>query len=183
MIVGLGNPGTKYEYTRHNLGFLTLDRFVSNLPVSWNKKHDGLFCQLSIDGLKRTFIKPQSFMNLSGEVVQAFVRNQNIEPFEILVIHDEADLSPGIIRLKRDGGAGGHNGLRSMIDRLGTRDFCRMRVGTGKHAQMDLAAFLLSKTTPDVLDPMAESASQALQDVVSMGFVQAQRRLHQETSI
>lgn len=182
LIVGLGNPGTKYTNTRHNLGFWAIDAFVSPDAPRWKEKHQGLYCEIRIEGKNRIFLKPQSYMNLSGEVVRAFLKDNYLKSENMLVIHDEADLDPGVIRLKKGGGAGGHNGLKSIMAETGSRDFYRMRLGTGKHPKMDLAAFLLSKTDPAFLAETATQAANALEDVFASGFVKAQSMLHVDTS-
>lgn len=180
LIVGLGNPGPKYTYTRHNLGFLTLDHFLSGEPSDWRDKYDGEFIRTTVGGKQRIFVKPMSFMNCSGEVIRKYMQSYYVEPHEILVVHDEADLEEGVIRLKKGGGAGGHNGLRSMIEELGSNKFYRLRVGTGKHEKMDLAAFLLSKSTPEFLEPMAEKASSILDSVFQLGFIKAQAEANKD---
>ncbi|MEZ4819621.1 MAG: aminoacyl-tRNA hydrolase [Bdellovibrionota bacterium] len=179
MVVGLGNPGSKYTYTRHNLGFLTLDHFLANAAVSWSEKADGAFIRINMSGQQRIFLKPLSFMNLSGEVLRSYMRTYAVDPEEVLVVHDEADLEAGVIRLKKNGGAGGHNGLRSIIAETGSNAFYRLRIGTGKHEIIPLASFLLAKANPELLDPMAEKAAAVLEDVFAHGFIKAQQTVNQ----
>jgi PTH1 family peptidyl-tRNA hydrolase len=180
LIVGLGNPGLRYAWTRHNLGFLALDALSSQTTpaFSWKEKFGGLWAKEHIAHQTCAFLKPMEFMNLSGQATQKAAAFLSLTPDQILVVHDEADLPEGQLRLKKGGGAGGHNGLRSLIGCLGSGDFYRLRVGTGKHPQMDLAAFMLSKASPDLLAPLAEEAAKAIVMVLSQGFRDAQQTLH-----
>jgi len=182
LIVGLGNPGSKYELSRHNLGFLTLDHFVASQQGQWRDRQDGLFVKTNVQGIERVFLKPQLYMNRSGVVVSKYLIDHYIEPEEMLVLHDEADLSEGQIRLKKGGGAGGHNGLRSIMDEIGSQDFYRLRIGCGKHDKMDLASFVLSKASVEVLQPIFLEASKVLEDVFQSGFVKAQMSANQATT-
>lgn len=180
LIVGLGNPGPKYHATRHNLGFLTIDHFLQSQAVSsLEEKFDGTFCEMMVANQNRIFLKPQSFMNRSGVVVKKFLYKYSIEVHQMLVIHDEADLEEGVLRLKRGGGAGGHNGLRSIFDETGSQDFYRLRVGTGKSQQMELASYLLAKAPLSMLEGMAKQASQALETLFNDGFTKAQQKINQ----
>lgn len=174
LIVGLGNPGRDYEYSRHNLGFLTVDFFLENHDVRWSKKFESEFTKVSVNGIERLFIKPQTFMNLSGKAVRSFLQFYKIEASQMIVIHDEADLEEGDVRLKKGGGAGGHNGLLSLFSDAGVQDFYRIRVGVGKSPSKELADFLLEKTSKNRLLGLSEKASQLLQDVFDHGFVKAQ---------
>lgn len=123
LIVGLGNPGNKYRYTRHNLGFLTLDALERSCQSTWTAYGNGLYCHYTFNQTDCMLLKPQSFMNLSGEVVAKYIKKYSINIEDVLVVHDEADLDQGVLRLKTGGGHGGHNGLRSIIDRSGSRAF------------------------------------------------------------
>ncbi len=133
LIVGLGNPGEKYLATRHNTGFWLVDAFVSHYHL--NLSHQPRFKSegdaFIFNNEKRHVLKPLTFMNNSGEAVQALAHYYKIQPDEILVAHDELDLPAGTMRLKKSGGHGGHNGLRSIINHLGTKDFWRLRMGIG----------------------------------------------------
>ena len=133
LIVGLGNPGADYVDTRHNAGFWLIDEIAADLGLSFRfeKRLNAEECKLKAQGRDLFLQKPQNFMNRSGQSVAALARYYKIAPEEILVIHDELDLSPGTNRIKQAGGHGGHNGLRDIINHLGSRDFFRIRVGIG----------------------------------------------------
>ncbi|MDO8351372.1 MAG: aminoacyl-tRNA hydrolase [Gallionella sp.] len=133
LIVGLGNPGREYEATRHNVGFWWVDELArdENLAFKSEARFHGLATRGQLHGHEVWLLKPQTFMNLSGRAVAAMAQFYKITPAEILVVHDELDLQPGIARLKTGGGHGGHNGLKDIIAQLGTKDFWRLRLGIG----------------------------------------------------
>lgn len=136
LVIGLGNPGEQYCSTRHNVGFLIVDE----LAKRWNtvlsqKKWDALYVSLPLEGKKMHLIKPLTYMNRSGRAVVPYVRFFKMVPDQLLVIHDDLDMVPGRIKLVKGGGAGGHNGIRSLAETLGTRDFYRLKVGIGRPGQ------------------------------------------------
>jgi PTH1 family peptidyl-tRNA hydrolase len=133
LIVGLGNPGREYESTRHNVGFLWVDELarLQNLGFRSEAKFHGLTARGQLHGHEVLLLKPQTFMNVSGRSVGALAQFYKISPEEMLVVHDELDLPPGVARLKIGGGHGGHNGLKDIIAHLGNRDFWRLRIGIG----------------------------------------------------
>jgi PTH1 family peptidyl-tRNA hydrolase len=133
LIVGLGNPGREYENTRHNVGFWWVDELAQaqKLIFKNESKFHGLSARGQLHGHEVLLLKPQTFMNVSGRAVGALAQFYKIAPAEILVVHDELDLPPGIARLKTGGGHGGHNGLKDIIAHLGTKDFWRLRIGIG----------------------------------------------------
>ncbi len=133
LIVGLGNPGREYETTRHNAGFWFVDELArsENMNFRSEAKFIGLAARGNLQGHEVWLLKPQTFMNASGRSVAAVAQFYKILPGEILVVHDELDLQPGIARLKVGGGHGGHNGLKDIIAHLGTKDFWRLRLGVG----------------------------------------------------
>ncbi len=134
LIVGLGNPGRQYEKTRHNAGFLFLDTLAQELGCTWSNesRFQGLFAEGSIANAKVMLLKPDTFMNRSGQSVGKIARYYKLLPEEILVVHDELDFNPGIVKLKKDGGHAGHNGLRDIIAHLGSNQFYRLRLGIGR---------------------------------------------------
>lgn len=133
LVAGLGNPGEKYERTRHNAGFLAIDNFAAGLGISaQSEKMQGLYAGVRVEGRQVILLKPQTFMNRSGQCVAGFARYFNIEPGNIMVIHDDLDLEPGRIKIAPGGGAGGHKGIRSVISHLGTDAFCRFKLGIGR---------------------------------------------------
>jgi PTH1 family peptidyl-tRNA hydrolase len=133
LIVGLGNPGADYVGTRHNAGFWLIDLLASDLGLSFRfeKRYNAEECKLQAGSKDIYLLKPQTFMNRSGQAVAALARYFKIAPEQILVVHDELDLPPGTNRIKQAGGHGGHNGLRDIVNHLGSREFFRIRVGIG----------------------------------------------------
>lgn len=147
LIVGLGNPGKKYERTRHNVGFRALDAFAAQHGIRVARaKFEGLWGEGTIGGIPTALLKPLTFMNLSGSAVSAGARYYKLPPARILVLCDDVALAPGIIRIRDSGSAGGHNGLRSIIDRLNSEDFPRLRIGVGEkpRPEYDLADWVLA---------------------------------------
>jgi len=133
LIVGLGNPGIQYEVTRHNAGFLALDFFADQHgSVCNSEKWQGLYSSIRLAGTRVLLVKPQTFMNRSGICVARFVDFYKIDSANLLVIHDDLDVSPGRMKIVARGGAGGHNGVRSLIRHLGTSEFARLKIGIGR---------------------------------------------------
>jgi len=146
LVCGLGNPGSKYDRARHNAGFMILDCFAERLGVSFaSRRFSSLVTEGRFGGERILLLKPQTYMNLSGDAVSPAAGFYKIAPEDLLVVHDDADLPLGLIRLKRGGGTAGHKGLESLRERLGTSDFHRLRYGIGRpdNPLMDLADFVL----------------------------------------
>ena len=162
LIVGLGNPGTKYERTRHNAGYWWVDAIADRKRAGWSKesKFSGWVVKVEEGGRDITLLKPATYMNESGRSVSALLRFFRIDPADMLVVHDELDLPPGTVRLKKGGGTGGHNGLNDISDALGTKDFWRLRIGIGHPGHRDLVAdYVLEKARreeQEVIDPALE---------------------------
>ena len=146
LIVGLGYPGKEYENTRHNTGFKCLDLVSNKLGVSVNRKaFNALIGKTTYKGEQVILMKPQTYMNLSGEAVGKAVRYYHLDAEkDVLVVHDDLDLPVGTVRLRESGSAGGHNGIKSIIAHLGTRQFCRIRVGIGNDKARDTKDYVLS---------------------------------------
>jgi PTH1 family peptidyl-tRNA hydrolase len=163
MIVGLGNPGTKYEDTRHNVGFWAIESYASKqgLSISLNK-WKGDYCRDRVAGIPLILLKPQTFMNRSGECAGRFQDFFKITPDRILVIHDDLDLEPGRIKVVSRGGAGGHNGIRSIISHLGGQDFARIKIGIGRPHTANGGAYVPVENF--VLAPFAPDERQCLLD-------------------
>lgn len=153
-IVGLGNPGRKYKRTRHNIGFMVVDELL--LRYKWklnNKKFNGKYSLEHYNGEKVILLQPQTFMNLSGEAIKEVINYYKIKTENILVIYDDLDLSVGRIRLREKGGHGGHNGVRSVIDHLGTKNFKRLRIGVGRPAgSIPVVDYVLAPFSKDEKD-------------------------------
>lgn len=150
LVVGLGNPGRDYEETRHNAGFWLLDDIAAQYNGRFSKqaKFFGESCKINVGGQDLWLLKPQTFMNNSGQSVQALARFYRIESSEILVAHDELDMVPGRVAVKQAGGHGGHNGLRDMAEKLGAKDFWRLRIGIGHPGHKDrVSGYVLSRPT------------------------------------
>jgi len=141
LIIGLGNPGKEYDNTRHNIGFMVLDNYLEN--ITWHQKFNALYTILNINNEKVYFIKPQTYMNLSGNSVIEFVNFFKIENKDILVIHDDLDLPTGNYRVKINSSAGGHNGIKSIIERLGTNSFARLKIGISHNLDYDTKNYVL----------------------------------------
>ncbi|MGR9088105.1 MAG: aminoacyl-tRNA hydrolase [Gammaproteobacteria bacterium] len=134
LVVGLGNPGRQYEKTRHNAGFLFLDALAADLGCSWSSvaRFDGLLAECSVAAEKLLLLKPQTYMNRSGQSVGKVARYYKLLPENILVVHDDLDFKAGVVKLKKNGGHAGHNGLRDIIAHLGSNEFFRLRLGIGR---------------------------------------------------
>ena len=158
LIVGLGNPGEKYERTRHNAGYWWVDAIAERKRAAWRRetKFSGFTTRVEEGGREFILLKPSTYMNDSGRSVSAVMRFFKIEPGELLVVHDELDLPPGAVKLKRGGGTGGHNGLEDIVDALGTKDFWRLRVGIGHPGNKD--------DVPDYVLKRASGSEQAAID-------------------
>ncbi len=184
LIVGLGNPGAQYNDTRHNAGFWFLDAVARSYAGQFRSeaKFHGDVCRVTIDGKQVWLLKPSTFMNRSGQAVAALSRFYKIPLEEILVVHDELDLDPGIARLKKGGGHGGHNGLRDIAAQLGGKDYRRLRLGVGHPGVgRDVSAYVLNRAPSAeerlIEDAMAE-AQAVLPLVVKGDFEKAMNRLH-----
>lgn len=168
LIVGLGNPGKEYERTRHNAGFRAIDILASKLGCKIDKaKFQGLYGQVNYAGTKLLLLKPQTYMNLSGRSVLQLSAYFHIPPQRIIVLFDDISLEPGRLRIRSDGSAGGHNGIKSIIAEIGSQDFPRVKIGVGAkaHPEQDLADWVLSnlseseeKALVSALDRAAEAA-------------------------
>ncbi len=170
LIVGLGNPGRKYERTRHNAGFLSADEIGRRLSVPIEQeKYDALIGRGRITEHEVVLVKPQTFMNESGRAVSALLSGLYLTPDSLVVIHDELDLPLGTVRIKSGGGHGGHNGIRSLIDQLGTAEFVRVRVGIGRPVPgIDAADFVLSPFLPEERQAAGEAVTKAADAVIAL---------------
>ncbi len=190
IIVGLGNPGARYEFTRHNIGFLAVDCIADKFDISLNKKsHNAVWGKNDI-----IIAKPQTFMNLSGEAVKSLADYFHIETKDIIVICDDIDLDFGTVRIRKKGGSGGHKGMESIIEQLGTNDFTRIRLGIGRPEkqgqgsgvkwQEDIADYVLSQfskeekaTLNQMLDITKEAAGVILQHGIEKAMSEFNKRV------
>lgn len=150
LIVGLGNPGKEYENTRHNVGFIVLDHYLDT--NDWKEKFKGMYHEERINGEKVIFVKPLTFMNLSGDSVVQYVNYFDVNIDDILVIHDDMDIEFGNYKLKKNSSDGGHNGIKSIINRLGTNSFARLKVGVSHDKSMDTKDYVLGKFSKSDLE-------------------------------
>lgn len=182
LIVGLGNPGKEYERSRHNCGFRALDRLAQALNVKVDKlKFQGLYTQTTYNGIKLYLLKPQTYMNLSGKSVVQLSAFFKIPPQRIIVLFDDISLAPGRLRVRAEGSAGGHNGIKSIIQELGSQDFPRVKIGVGAkpNPDYDLADWVLGSFS--ALDEKAmavslENAGQAALAIIDKGVPEAANR-------
>ncbi len=171
MVVGLGNPGKDYKNTRHNVGYLVLDKYLPD--VDWKEKFNGLYCLKTISGEKVLFVKPLTYMNLSGDCVVKFVNYYDIEIKDILVIQDDLDLEVGTYKLKKDSSAGGHNGIKSIINRLGTQEFNRLKIGLSHDKSIDTKDYVLgdfSKKEKELLDNLQKDFNGIIDTFIKSGI-------------
>ncbi|MCP2275155.1 aminoacyl-tRNA hydrolase [Nocardia amikacinitolerans] len=184
LVVGLGNPGPEYERTRHNVGFLVADVLAERVGGRFavHKKSGADLLQARLDGRQVLIAKPRSYMNLSGRPVAALARFFSVPPTEVIVVHDELDLPFGAVKLKRGGGEGGHNGLRSISSALTTKDYVRTRIGIGRPpGRQDPADFVLKPfSTPErkEVPVIVEQAADAVELLLRVGLETAQNQLH-----
>lgn len=148
-VVFLGNPGREYERTRHNAGFLLSSSWPKTSGLDWQKKFKGEWAPLIVGSQKVIALRPLTFMNLAGESVRALGDYFKVDPRSWVAVHDDIDLPFGEVRFQTGGGLGGHNGLRSLKQHLGTDGFRRLRIGVGRPSRGDVASFVLSRFTPD----------------------------------
>src|SRR4051794_11342566 len=137
LVAGLGNPGPEYERTRHNAGWLVVDELARRHGGSWRSKFSGSLAEVRLDERRLALLKPETYMNESGRSVSAAARFFKFPAESILVVHDDVDLEPGRLQARRGGGLAGHNGLRSLVQDLGTQDFLRLRIGVGRPGRGD----------------------------------------------
>lgn len=173
IIAGLGNPGAQYANTPHSVGFETVDALAAEAGVAWEEKRQFkcLMAKVSVAGQPVLLVKPQTFMNLSGESVAPIVRYHNATAADLVVVQDDIDMAVGRLRVRKGGSCGGHNGVRNIIERLGTSDFARVKIGVGKDRD-DVVAHVLGKFDPatrKVMDVVVAEAAKAAAEVVRSG--------------
>jgi len=184
LLVGLGNPGSEYEATRHNAGFWWIDTAARDLKVNLlpDRAYHGLIARTSVKGESVWLLEPQTFMNLSGKSVGALARFFKIQPQEILVVHDELDITPGEAKLKLGGSHAGHNGLRDIHAQLGTDQYWRLRIGIGHPGvKSEVANWVLKKPAPDqrsAIEDCITRTSLALPHLLAGDMVKATQMIH-----
>ncbi len=186
LIVGLGNPGDKYEGTRHNVGFMAVQTLADEAGVRLkNKGHQGFYGAGRVDGHEVMLLLPQTFMNLSGASVGSACRSLGISPGDLIVVHDDIDQSFGSLKLKAGGGHGGHNGIRNICQVLGHGDFLRVKVGVGRPVPGgDVARYVLSpfaSAEKKVLKTVLENSAMAIKAVLTQGEQAAMNEFNKRT--
>jgi peptidyl-tRNA hydrolase, PTH1 family len=184
LIVGLGNPGPEYEQTRHNAGFWLVDQ-LATMGLQRDKNFNALIAKTRIAGEEVWLLQPQTFMNRSGQSVGALCRFYKITPDQVLVVHDELDIAPGLAKLKKGGSSGGHNGLKDITAALGTQDYWRMRIGIGHprtlNLRQEVADFVLHRPRKEeqtLIDAAIADGVAVINLLVEGKFAEATMQLH-----
>jgi PTH1 family peptidyl-tRNA hydrolase len=182
LVAGLGNPGSRHERDRHNVGWMVVDELARRQDVSLKSKFNGRLGETRLDGHRLALLKPETFMNESGRSISAAARYFKVPVDRVLVIHDEVDLDLGRLQARAGGGLAGHNGLRSIAAMLGGPDFLRLRVGVGRPGRgdpRDVADFVLAPFEPhEDRDAIVERAADAVEVLTREGLEEAQRRFN-----
>ena len=183
IVAGLGNPGAEYANTPHSVGFETVDALAAAHGASWEpkRKFKCLWAEISIGSVKVALVKPQTFMNLSGDSIAPLVRYSNLTAGDLVVVHDDIDLPLGRIRVRLGGSCGGHNGVRDIIAKTGTDAFARVKIGVGKD-KTDVIAHVLGKFPPEarkIADKAVQVASAAVEKIVADGVAAAMNEFNQ----
>ena len=188
IIAGLGNPGGKYDNTRHNAGFRVMDTLADRMGILVEeKKHKALCGRGVLEGQKVILLKPQTFKNLSGESIRAAADFYKVEPENVLVVYDDISLEPGQLRIRAKGSAGGHNGMKNIIAHLGTQEFPRVKVGIGEKPKgMDLADYVLScfsKGEQELMDQAFKEAARAVAVILGQGIESAMNEFNAKKKV
>ena len=175
LIVGLGNPENEYAHTRHNMGFDTINQIAKNNNIQITKNNfKGLWESTIIQNQKVILLKPQTYMNLSGESVKEVAEFYNLKPEEIIVIYDDIDIEKGHIKIRKKGGAGSHNGMKSVVEELQSTDFARIRVGIGQpEFKSDMINYVIGKVSQEeqeILQQGVEKAAKAVEEILKNGI-------------
>lgn len=168
LIVGLGNPGRKYKNTRHNIGFMVVDELAKKFGLEFKEKNDYSAAQITLGNKNIVIIKPTTYMNLSGIAVKKVINEDilNNLPYSLIVVHDDLDIPVGRIKIKKNGSSGGHKGVQSIIDSIGTKNFIRVKIGIGKDPHQDVSDYVLSPFTPEERPVIEEKIAQAVDSIV-----------------
>ena len=174
LIVGLGNPGKEYDNTRHNIGFMVVDSYLEKKNLDANKsKFDGKYIDTIINDEKVIFLKPQKYMNLSGEVVKKYIDYFKIDINDILIIHDDLDQNIGNIKLKQNSSSGGHNGIKDIEKNIGTKDYKRLKIGISNNKMIDTKDYVLghfSKEEKDIINKSIDTCIDIIDDYLKVDF-------------
>ncbi|MCL4131760.1 UNVERIFIED_CONTAM: hypothetical protein GTU68_043629, partial [Idotea baltica] len=187
LIAGLGNPGSKYEFTRHNIGFLALDRFTEktlelNSLSSWNNKFDSAFIKSEYSKSDLLLCKPETYMNESGKAISKFINFYKADS-TFIILHDDVDLPFGKLRIRKGGSPAGHNGLKSIIECTGNNNFIKIKIGVGRPERGEVRNWVLREFSSEErvsLDPILDQASDCLKSLLEDGLLKAQNKYNQD---
>jgi PTH1 family peptidyl-tRNA hydrolase len=182
LVAGLGNPGREYARTRHNVGWLVVDKLARRAGGSWRSKFSGQLAEVRLESSRLALLKPETYMNESGRSIAAAARFFKVPVEAVLVVHDDVDLEEGRLQARLGGGLAGHNGLRSIARDLGSQDFLRLRIGVGRPGRGDrrsIADFVLAPFDPETdVDALVARASDAVESLVGSGLEATQQRFN-----
>ena len=168
LIAGLGNPGSRYEKTRHNAGFLVLEELVERLQLEFKEKEDFKISKGSLGDEKIILLEPLTFMNRSGVAVRKIMQKSNVSPERLIVIHDDLDLECGSLKIRKKGSSGGHKGIESIIQNIGTREFIRVKIGIGRDPFVPTEKYVLSRFRKEEMSVIKEAIVKAAEAVNSI---------------
>ena len=168
LIAGLGNPGSRYEKTRHNAGFLVIEELVERLQLEFKEKEDFKISKGSLGDEKIILVEPLTFMNRSGVAVRKIMQKSNVSPERLIVIHDDLDLECGNLKIRKKGSSGGHKGIESIIQNIGTREFIRVKIGIGRDPFVPTEKYVLSRFRKDEMPMIKETIAKAAESVHSI---------------
>jgi PTH1 family peptidyl-tRNA hydrolase len=181
LIAGLGNPGSRFEKTRHNVGFLVIEEFLRRQKLEFREKEDCRISKGSLGEERILLLEPLTFMNRSGAAVRKIMQNSNISPATLIVIHDDLDLATGTLKIRKKGSSGGHKGIESIIQNIGTQEFIRIKIGIGRDPDVPAEKYVLSKFRKDEMALMKEAiarAVEAVQAIVQDGVEKSMNRFN-----
>ena len=181
VIAGLGNPGKKYSKTRHNIGFMVIDEYASRYRIVLNERKEYRIGKGTLDGHPLILLQPLRYMNISGPVIKKVLTRHSLQPEHLIVVHDDLDMTPGVLRIRRRGSAGGHKGVESIIQNLGTLDFIRLKIGIGRNEDIPSEEYVLRNFSAQEKKIMKEAivhAGDAISSIMLEGVDAAMNRFN-----
>ena len=179
LLVGLGNPGTKYAGTRHNVGFLVADLFAGKHGLEFREKNGYRVCDGTVGGERVVVVEPLTFMNRSGSAVKKMIDKYFLPPANVVVVHDDLDMDTGRLKIRRGGSSGGHKGVESIIQSIGSKEFVRVKIGIGRDSDAAVESYVLSKfrkAEQPLIKAAVERAADSLEDIITSGIEKAMNR-------